>query len=67
MGYERRTPVVGALFGPRRGFITSPELSRFNTQYSLKQLQSMARDHNISPAGLKEDLIRRLVEKGILS
>ena len=52
---------------PLEGYKPSPEFSRFNTQYSTKQLQSMAKDAKISSAGLKEDLIRRLVEKGILS
>ncbi len=64
-GQELRLPAN--YVEPLKGYQPSPEFSRFNTQYSTKQLQSMARDHNISPTGLKEDLIRRLVEKGILS
>lgn len=51
---------------PTKEYQAIPEMSRFNTQYSTKQLQSMAKDTKISPIGLKEDLIRRLVEKGIL-
>ena len=63
-GQELRLPAN--YVEPVEEFEPSPELSRFNTQYSTKQLQLMAKDAKISPTGLKEDLIRRLVEKGIL-
>jgi hypothetical protein len=63
-GQELRLPAN--YVEPLKGFEASPELSRLNTQYSTNQLKSMAKDAQISPTGLKEDLIRRLVEKGIL-
>lgn len=38
----------------------------YNTQYSLKQLQEMAKSAGLSPSGLKQDLINRLAQKGML-
>ena len=38
----------------------------YNTQYSLKQLQEIAKTAGLSPSGLKQDLINRLVQKGVL-
>ena len=45
----------------------SPNLFElYNTQYSLKQLQEMAKTAGLSPSGLKQDLINRLAQKGML-
>lgn len=38
----------------------------YNTQYSLKQLQEIAKGAGLSPSGQKFDLINRLIEKGAL-
>lgn len=49
---------------PKELELTDFEL--YNTQYSLKQLQEMAKSAGLSTSGLKQDLINRLVQRGVL-
>lgn len=51
----------------RRAAGPSPsKIESYNTQYSLKQLQEMAKTAGLSPSGLKLDLLNRLIQKGVL-
>lgn len=51
----------------RRAEGPSPSLfGLYNTQYSLKQLQEVAKSAGLNPSGLKLDLLNQLIQKGVL-
>lgn len=46
--------------------IPQVDIKRLDVQYSIKQLREMAKSAGVSPTGLKEDLIQRLLDEGVL-
>jgi len=59
--YKMEQPAI-----PKAAPVTPSLFELYNTQYSLKQLQEMAKTAGLSPSGLKQDLINRLAQKGML-
>ena len=59
--YKMEQPAI-----PKAAPVTPSLFELYNTQYSLKQLQEMAKTAGLSPSGLKLDLLNQLIQKGVL-
>ena len=63
---DKAVRIIEEFFGEKLPTAIPASFELYNTQYSTKQLQEMAKDAKISPSGLKQDLINRLIQKGVL-
>ena len=63
---DKAVRIIEEFFGKKLPTAIPGSFELYNTQYSSKQLQEMAKDAKISPSGLKQDLINRLVQRGVL-